>query len=380
MKFKTIALAMMMALAFNACSGDDDDDVQPADQEQEDKTDDGNSNADTNSMSKYDLNAPLGWATVDGTVTGGEGGTEVTVTTKDELMSVLTTKANKSTKMIIYVKGTLTFTGLEKVKEVSDKTIIGLDGATLTNPTHTDNADKTGILSFSSCSNIIIRNLTFKAAGAYDIDGNDNLELQNCQRVWVDHCDFQDGVDGNFDCNNGSDYVCVTWCRFRYLIEPWAGGSGGSDAHCFSNLWGGSDTNAKDPGHLNTTFANCWWDEGCIERMPRVRFGQIHVVNCLYSSTATKYCLGLGYKANIYVENSAFTSDAAKKNPYKEQGSKTDHAITFTGCEGVDDMTLSDGTVSGFFTPSDYYTYTAFSASEVETELKTYAGQTLSFK
>lgn len=309
-------------------------------------------------------------------MTGGQGGTEVTVSTKSELLTAL----KSSGKKVIYVKGEIEFTGLEKVKNASDKTVIGLAGAALVNSTHTDVVANTGILSFSSCNNIIIRNLTFRAAGAYDIDGNDNLELQGCQRVWVDHCDFQDGVDGNFDCNNGSDYICVTWCRFRYLIEPWAGGSGGSDAHCFSDLWGGSDKNAKDPGHLNTTFANCWWDEGCIERMPRVRFGKIHVVNCLYSSSVAKYCLGLGYKANIYVENSAFTSAATKKTPYKEQISNnlTDHAITLTGCQGVADKTFSKGDVDGLFTPSDYYTYTAFAASEVESEVSTCAGPTLS--
>jgi pectate lyase len=70
--------------------------------------------------------------------------------------------------------------------------------------------------------------------------------MQACDYIWVDHCDFQDGVDGNFDANNGSDHLSITWCRFRYLIAPWAGGSGGSNDHRNTNLWGGSDSNTKD--------------------------------------------------------------------------------------------------------------------------------------
>ena len=314
-------------------------------------------------LSSHDLNSPVGWATVDGSVTGGEGGSVVTVSTKADLLSNL----KSSKKMVIYVKGTIEFSGLEEVKGVSDKTVIGYEGATLTNPTHTSTVKNTGILIFKGCKNIIIRNLTFKAAGAYDIDGNDNLCLQSCQRVWIDHCDFQDGVDSNLDCNHASDYIAVTWCRFRYLIDPWAGGE--TDAHCFSSTWGGSDKNeSEDGGHLNTTFANCWWDEGCIERMPRVRFGKVHVVNCLYSSNDTKYCIGLGYKASVYVENSAFTYSNSKAKIYKNPGSLTDHVIVLKGCKGASDETYTKGSYTSF-TPSNYYTYKAFAASDVKSVL-----------
>lgn len=316
-------------------------------------------------LSPYDHNAPLGWATVGGTVTGGEGGTVVTVKTKSDLLSALSGKEAK----IIYVDGEIEFSGLSTVKSAQNKTLIGLKGSALVNPTHSSSSSKTGVLQFSSCKNIILRNLTFKSAGAYDIDGNDNLTIQGSSYMWIDHCDFQDGVDGNFDCTNGSDNICVTWCRFRYFIEPWAGGSGGSDDHRNCDLWGSSDSKAStDGGKLRTTFANCWWDDGCSERMPRVRFGKVHVINCLYSSSNAAYCVGYGYKSNLYVESCAFTSAAAKKTPWKNYATKskyTDYNITTKNNLNASDFQSKSGS-GEYFIPSDYYTLTAYESSLVE--------------
>lgn len=332
----------------------------------------------TDNLSPYDLNAPLGWATVDGNVTGGEGGTKVTVTNKTELMNAL----KGTDKKIIYVDGEIEFSGLTNVKSVQNKTIIGMKGAAFINSKHSASVSETGIMQLSSCKNIILRNIIFKSAGAYDIDGNDNLTIIGSTYIWVDHCDFQDGVDGNFDCVNGSDNICVTWCRFRYLIAPWAGGSGGSNDHRNCDLWGNSDKRSGDEGHLRTTFANCWWDEGCSERMPRVRFGQVHIQNCLYSSSNAHYCIGYGYKSNIYVENNAFTSNATKKTPWKNYATssgKKDYNITTVGNLNAKDFQSRSGSAD-YFIPSDHYTLKAYDSKlveEVVTNEENGAGATL---
>ena len=125
---------------------------------------------DTSSMSTQDQNAPIGWGA---SVTGSNDENVVTVTTLSELQSALSGTEKKT----IVVSGTITFTGRVVIEGVQNKSIYGLPGATLANPTHTATADNTGILTLKNCSNIIIRNLTFKGAGAYDIDGNDNLTL-----------------------------------------------------------------------------------------------------------------------------------------------------------------------------------------------------------
>ena len=144
----------------------------------------------------FDENKPVGWAMVEGQVTGSNDENPITVTTTEELAAAMKT----SEKNTIYVKNTIIFNKQLSISGAHDKTIYGLPGSALSNP----------------------------GAGAYDIDGNDNLTLQGCQRVWVDHCDFQDGVDGNLDCQHGSDYICISWCRFRYLVNPWNGGPGGA--------------------------------------------------------------------------------------------------------------------------------------------------------
>lgn len=334
----------------------------------------------TDTLSPYDMNAPLGWATVGGTVTGGEGGAIVTVKNKTDLMNAL----KGTDKKIIYVDGEIEFSGLNTVKSAENKTLIGLKGSALVNSKHSSKTSETGILQFSNCKNVILRNLTFKSAGAYDIDGNDNLTLQGSTYMWIDHCDFQDGVDGNFDCVNGSDNIAVTWCRFRYFITPWAGGSGGSNDHRNCNLWGNSDSRSSDTGKLRTTFANCWWDEGCSERMPRVRYGKVHVMNCLYSSSNANYCVGYGYKSNLYVEACAFTSAAAKKTPWKNyatSGSKKDYNITTVGNLNAKDFQSKSGSEK-YFIPSDYYTLKAYDSSLVEsalTDAENGAGATLDF-
>lgn len=329
-------------------------------------------------LSEYDQNKPLGWATVDGTVTGSNDENPVTVTTRSALISAL----SGTTARTIYVKGEIEFTGIQTIRSAQNKTIYGLPGSALVNSTHSATKSQSGILQFYDCKNIILRNLTFKSAGAYDIDGNDNLYFQNSTYMWVDHCDFQDGVDGNFDCSQGSNNICVTWCRFRYFIDPWPGGSGGSNDHRFTNLWGGSDNEPNSNGKLNTTFANCWWDEGCRERMPRVRHGKVHVVNCLYSSSVTNYCIGAGYNSNLYVEKCAFVNVKDPWKCYATSGNYTNYNITMTGNIGTDDVQVRSGS-RGYFIPTDYYTLDSYDAALVQSVVsdeENGAGATLDIK
>lgn len=327
----------------------------------------------------YDKGEPVGWATVDGNVTGGTGGEEVTVTNFqefDDAMLRVNGKKNTEVKRIIYVKGEIPFSTLITYNGISNKTIIGLPGASFINMDQTKK--NSGILKFTNnCQNIILRNMTFKGPGAYDVDGNDNFLIQDGHYIWVDHCDFQDGVDGNFDINNGSDNIAVTWCRFRYQLEPKGGGSGGSNDHRYSNLIGSSDSNTKDSGHLNVTFANCWWDEGCMERCPRVRFGKVHILNSLFTNEGFHYCFGTGIESNIYVEKCDICEGTTiYKNPGK---SGTTYNITITDCLGVDDVKERVGT-NDYFIPANHYAYSSFDKAlvkDVVGDEQTGAGATL---
>ena len=313
---------------------------------------------------EQDANAPVGFACVQKTPTGGTGGANRVVTTASELENAL----KSADALIIYIKGVIEVHSMLKV-QAKNKTILGLPGSTLTNPNRTK--DGSGILYFREGSdNLILRNVTFKSAGAYDVDGNDNLCIDGTTNIWVDHCDFQDGVDGNFDAKNASDNIAVTWCKFHYLIDPQAGGSGGSNDHRFTNLWGGSDKDTQDRGHLRTTFQYCWWGEGCRERMPRARYAQIHLVNCLYDSSVANYCIGVGLEANIRVEKSVF---ADMKKPYECKSDKGTGVINFIDCKFTQTTPTDIGQA---FTPP--YTLTSVSPTEdVEALVSRYAGATL---
>lgn len=316
-----------------------------------------------------DAGRPVGFAALDSLPTGGEGGQHRVVTTADQLEKALKDPA----PLTIYIKGSIVVNEMISV-QARNKTLLGLKGSQLTNPQRT--REGSGILFFKSGSeNLILRNLTFKSAGAYDVDGRDNLCIEKTRRIWVDHCDFQDGVDGNFDCKNASDLISVTWCRFRYLVSPKSGGSGGSDDHRFSNLWGSGDQHTEDRGHLRTTFQFCWWDKGCRDRMPRVRFAQVHVVNCLYSSPVTNHCFGVGKEADILVEKSVFVN-IKPKNIYKLHNS--DGSIRLSQCLPEQGVAAAAGLPSGTIPP--YTLPHVLPASKVRGVVCRYAGATLNIQ
>lgn len=325
-------------------------------------------------LSTYDLNRPFGWGAISGfEVTGGEGGEEVVVTTEEELEAAITTK-NKVTNerdvpMIIYVKGEIEFKSMH-TWHVKNKTILGLPGSKIFSRDRTKK--NSGIMKFSSGSgadaeNIILRNLTIQGAGAYDVDGDDALLFQGVKRVWVDHCTIGDGVDSSFDCNHESDYICVTWCRFLYQIDPLAGGSGGADDHRFCNTWGSSDKATQSIDHLNTTFANCWWDSGCMERCPRVRFGKVHIVNCYYTNTGNNYSIGYGYRSNIYAEKCWFSDGVVAAKDYTDaKHGYADYNLQIYDSHNATDIQQQVGTAN-YFDPDDYYSYEGFDTELVPT-------------
>jgi pectate lyase len=254
----------------------------------------------------YYMASPEGFGAA---TTGGGNVTPVTVTTYTDLKA----KLKLSTPQVILISGTINFSSTElQISEVvTNKTIIGLPGARLINNKQTQ--AESGILNLKpGSSNVIIRNLIFEGPGAYDTDGRDNLTAEGCVNLWIDHCEFQDGTDGNFDIKSSSDNVTVSWCKFTYLKPAVPGGPGGSADHRFSNLIGSSSTDAPADGHYSVTFQNCYWAVGVKSRMPRARNAELHILNCYYNTSVSgSSALGLGGGINnltCYVENSNFAN------------------------------------------------------------------------
>lgn len=298
-------------------------------------------------LSPFDENAPIGWASVGEECTGSNDTNPVTVSTYDELKNALQAcKGGKASKTI-YISGNIEVPEKLRYDKMQNCTIYGLPGSSLYNRSHNDNADNAGFFYCQNWHNVIMRNLTLLGAGAYDISACDNIQLVESDHIWIDHCDIQDGVDGNLDAKTKSDHMTITWCKFSYLIAPWPK-SGESDDHRCSSMWGSSDNRGDDEGFLNATFANCWWYHGCGQRCPRIRFGKVHIVNCLWENGTeedpAQYCIGIGHSSKMYIENSDFTKTVIKSgqsnmrghNKYFLQDNKLYH-FTMTGCMGEDD-------------------------------------------
>ena len=310
-----------------------------------------------------DLCAPLGWATQNGGTTGGGNATPTVVTTYAALKAALTSAIVK----VVHIQGTITFptAGRINIQDVDGKTIFGLLGSKLISVDLTK--DGSGIFYIKRSTNLIFRNLYLEGPGAYDTDGNDNMTIEECTNVWVDHCEFHDGMDGNLDIKTASDFISVTWCKFSYEKKPIAGGPGGAPDHRYSNLFGSSDGATGDRGKLRITMQYCWWGEGCRERMPRVRFGKVHMVNNYFSSSVANQGIRAGFEADILAEGNYFISGYAKPI---DEFDKNYTAILSKNNTGAADLTKGSA-----FTPPYILSVTA--STGIVTPISTCAGAKL---
>lgn len=309
-----------------------------------------------------DLCRPVGWATQNGGVSGGGDAAPTVVSNYDDFRSALT-----GSDKVVHVNGTITIPdgGRVTIQDQAGKTIIGLSGSRIISADMSKSGS--GILYIKRCRDFIMRNLEFEGPGAYDVDGYDNLCIDNCHNFWVDHCEFHDGVDGNFDIKNMSDFISVTWCTFSYEKPPHSGGSGGSDDHRYSNLIGSSDNATDDEGHLNVIFHYCWWKEGCRERMPRMRYGKLHMVNNLFSSTVSNHCIRAGYKADVLAVGNYFDNQNLPIDEFEGD---------YTAIRAYDNYGAGDIAKKTAFTPP--YTVDVASPSTIVNPVQSCAGATLS--
>jgi len=290
--------------------------------------------------------------------TGGGNATPTLVSSISQLKSAIGGKKPKD-KVVIITKN-LTFTSMLTMQDAQNITIMALPGVKLIS--NQQDATTSGILFIKRSSNIILRNLTFVGPGAYDCDGNDNLCFENVTKAWVDHCDFQDGCDGNFDNKGTTDNITVSWCRFRYLKEPRSGGSGGAADHRFTNLLGSSSSDKPTDGTYNMTWAYCWWDEGCKERMLRCRNASLHFLNCYWNSSVANYYIG-PENADCYIEGCTFEG-APKTAKIFYQNYGGNNGAKFINCTATKGLP-ANVTKRTVVTPT--YSYTALSAAEAKT-------------
>ncbi|KMY48588.1 pectate lyase family protein [Peribacillus loiseleuriae] len=191
---------------------------------------------------------------------------------------------------------------------------------------------KGGSLMLNNVENIIIRNIEFEAPVDFfpqwdPTDGEygewnseyDNISIINgTHHVWIDHNTFSDGEntdksfgtyfgrlyqkhDGLLDITNGSNYVTVSYNIFK--------------DHDKVSLIGSSDSRISDRETLKVTLHHNHY-QNLTQRLPRVRFGEVHVYNNFYEfqQNATygfDYAIGVGQESKLYVQNNYFKFDFA---------------------------------------------------------------------
>ena len=225
-----------------------------------------------------------------------------------------------------------------------------------------ENYREAGIFCVKRCKNIIFRNLSFIGPGSIDCGGYDLLAVQYSSNVWVDHCEFIDGIDGNFDISNESDMITASWNEFSYTDR--------SLMHQNTNLVGSSDSKVGDDDKLSITFAFNSWGAKCRARMPMARYGRFHMLNnyfhCKGNSTA---CINPRKNSEFLIEGNYFEEGVKKIFDMKEA----------TSVIWADDNV----TVESFSKPVSFgecyipYSYTKMPTDVVKEDVKAFAGPTI---
>lgn len=251
----------------------------------------------------------------------------------------------------------------------SNTTIIGI----------ADNAGfKNGTLYLKGVSNIVIRNLKVWDSLDYfppwyqNSENNFNADMdcitvEGSTYVWIDHCTLGDtahvydtvstpagelswvNYDALCDITKGSNYVTVSNCQF--LNDDKVGLVGSTD----------NGTTYGDTDKLKVTFHHNYYNN-VGQRLPRVRFGQVHVYNNNYDNVSS-CCVVVGKSAQIYVENNYFSANAGKAFDVKD----TTAGVTSVGNKFVTTKSTTATGIDANWIPSSVsgYVYNADSASDV---------------
>jgi pectate lyase len=232
-------------------------------------------------------------------VSGTTGGGNVAAV-RPTTVADLRRYASEVAPRVIEIAGTFDVPSLDIA---SNKTLVGVgSSATINGGLRIHGSDGAAI------SNVIVQNLRVNGLTT-EVD-YDALQIYSAHHVWIDHCEIWDGRDGNLDITHAANWVTVSFTKFRYTTG-YQRPPGETADHRFSSLLGGDDGDTGDAGRMKVTFHHNWWAERVIERMPRARFGQVHVFNNYFSSSGNNYCIRAGHAAAVLVEGNYFDGVAS---------------------------------------------------------------------
>jgi pectate lyase len=308
------------------------------------------------SLSLAAQSGPVGWASFGAGTTRGAGGDTTIITTRNQLAAF----AGTDDPMVLMIQDTVELTLYERLDVQSNKTIVGIG---------TNAMLRFGGLEIKG-DNVIVQNLSI--GDTYDGDwsgvthSTDALTIYGTN-VWIDHCELFASADGLLDirADNGvaADFVTVSYTRFGN--------------HNKVMLIGSSNEETEDRGKLKTTIHHCWFDgtyeRGLNQRMPRTRFGDIHIYNNYFEDIGS-YCSAARFESDLVVEANYYRTS---NDPHFRDDIGL--GIADPELRAFDNVyELSSGrmeSVGEAFEPSTFYDYTADHAEDVPALVMNEAGR-----
>ncbi|MDO8344907.1 MAG: pectinesterase family protein [Cellvibrio sp.] len=339
-----------------------------------------------------DFNTVYGYASLNGSTTGGAGANavEVAVCNGVDLIAALTNPAYSDKPLTIYVDGVITWhnSGNSDIKlNRPNVSIIGRG----------TNAEFWGTGIHITASNVIVRNLKMyhvpQTRGQGDIitiDGR-NGPVRN---VWIDHNELYNDLNVTVPATI-TDPVAQAEYKKDYYDELVSGRSDVADITISYNylhdswktsLWGSSD---EDNFDRRITWHHNYWHH-VNSRLPLFRFGKGHIYNNYYHNVDTS-AINSRMGAIIRVERNVFENT---KNPVMSQDSSaigywelienqlragiiwSDKEDTATTVNIIADELLADNASTGTLTLPQGYLYapSLIPVEDVPAHVQQYAG------
>ncbi|XP_057810886.1 pectate lyase-like [Salvia miltiorrhiza] len=135
----------------------------------------------------------------------------------------------------------------------------------------------------------------------------DAITVFSSSNVWLDHISLSKATDGLIDVIEGSTAITISNCKFNH--------------HNDVMLLGANDLSSKD-AIMQVTVAFNRFGIGLIQRMPRARWGFVHVVNNDYSHWEL-YAIGGSAHPTIISQGNRFR---ASNYRYTKEVTKRDYA------------------------------------------------------
>jgi pectate lyase len=319
-----------------------------------------------------------GWGSVfNGGITGGTGGTEISFNNFPAMWEWM--NANKTTSAIVTYTGSdftrlgfpittpnTTFSNSARfeISGLKNKTIRGSLGQllTLTN------------VRFLTNENIVWENWRF-------FDSLDDLVsiLTDSINIWIRHCELDGNqadavspnytgtVDGGTDVTGRSNYISITDCTLKNLDR--------------TLLIGAADTSILDRDKLKVTIARCKFFQ-CIQRKPRVRFGQVGVQHCIFDygnqfNYTSGKAIDIGIEAQIWAYQNKFVKEYRPFSDRNQNGGLKSSLNRFLDTNSVGTSEVRPELVEWDILTEENYTIDTWTDSEMDAWVDQWAGATM---